>query len=70
MAALLDRLCHDPEAVQGFFRDPLPAAPERVRMSFARYHMTSRDELARTGAYWTREAVGALPAVSCRPAGQ
>jgi lipase maturation factor 1 len=65
-AALLDRLCHDPAAVQSFFRDPLPPSPEKVRLSFTRYRMTSREELDRTGAYWQRALVGSLSPVACR----
>jgi hypothetical protein len=63
---LLDRLCHDPEAVQPLFPATLPRAPDAVRISFYRYRFSSPEQRARTGAYWTRERLGALPARSCR----
>lgn len=65
---LLDRLCRDPAAVQGFFRRALPARPARVRLVFWRYTFTSPSERAATGAYWHREMVLAPPATTCLPA--
>src|SRR5262249_17485191 len=62
VARLLDALCDRPERVQALFPGPLPRAPEAVRVAFYRYHFASPDEHARSGAYWTREWLGALPA--------
>jgi lipase maturation factor 1 len=54
VATLLDRLCHDPGAVTSLFVHPLPDAPEATRVAFYRYHFTTFEERARTGAWWTR----------------
>jgi lipase maturation factor 1 len=63
VAALLDRLCHDPGAVQSLFAAPLPADPEAVRIVFSRYHSSPADEPA---AWWTRDPVATTRAVPCR----
>jgi hypothetical protein len=63
---LLDRMCRDPEAVQPLFAQPLPRAPEAVRIVFYRYRFSSVQERAQHGVYWTRERLGALPARNCR----
>ncbi len=65
-AALLDKVCHDPGAVQGLFAAKLPEAPVAVRYSFYRYRFTSREALAATGAYWTRVKMGEARTVVCR----
>ncbi|MDD9934573.1 MAG: lipase maturation factor family protein [Myxococcales bacterium] len=64
--AILDRLCRDPEAVAPLFANPLPRAPDAVRIALYRYHFTSPEQRADRGAYWTRSRLGALPHRSCR----
>jgi hypothetical protein len=66
VSALLDRLCHDPAAVQPLFADRLPAAPDAVRIGFYRYHFASAAVHAQSGAYFERELLGTLPERSCR----
>ncbi len=63
---LLRRLCRDPAAVQPLFTSALPAAPEAVRIVFYRYHMSSWQERASSGDYWTREMIAATRPRSCR----
>jgi hypothetical protein len=63
VAALLDRLCHDPGAVQPLFAARLPADAEAVRIVFSRYHFSPANE---PPAWWTREPLGATRAVPCR----
>ncbi len=65
VANLLDRLCHDPAAVQPLFVDPLPAAPRQARVAFWRYHFSDPDQRDNYGVYWTREALGALDPRRC-----
>src|SRR5262249_42142690 len=43
VAELLDRLCHDPSAVQSLFSAPLPEKPEAVRIVFWRYRFSTPD---------------------------
>ncbi len=64
--ALLDRMCHDPGAVEQLFAQPLPDAPAAVRIRYHRYQFTSAEERARSGAWWTRTLVSATPAFGCR----
>src|SRR5262249_29618198 len=52
VAALLDRICHDADAVQSFFPEPLPHDPVAVRIAFSRYHFTTPAQRERTGAFW------------------
>jgi lipase maturation factor 1 len=66
VTALVDRLCHDREAVQSFFAAPLPAYPVAVRIAFWRYHFTTPAEKSATGAWWKREWVGSTKTVACR----
>jgi hypothetical protein len=63
---LLERMCRDPDAVQGLFTKPLPRAPDAVRIAFYRYRFSSAQERAQAGVYWIRERLGALPARNCR----
>ena len=63
VAALLNRLCHDPSAVQSLFAAPLPADPEAVRIVFWRYHFSPADAPT---AWWTREPLATSGAVPCR----
>lgn len=62
---LLDRVCHDPAAVQALFPAPLPARPASVRLAFHRYHFTTPAERAATGAWWRREPAGVMQPVHC-----
>ena len=62
VAALLDRLCHDPSAVQTLFTEPLPTAPQAVRIAFWRYHFSPPQE---PEAWWTRELLGTMRPVPC-----
>jgi len=62
VGALLDRLCHDPGAVQPLFAEPLPADPEAVRIAFWRYRFSPRQERA---AWWTREPIGSTRPLPC-----
>jgi hypothetical protein len=63
---LLERLCHDPDAVQPLFTAPLPRAPTAVRIAFYVYHMSSAQARAATGAYWTRELRATMQPRSCK----
>jgi hypothetical protein len=65
VTALLDRVCHDPDAVQHFFPDPLPREAVAARMAFFRYHFTTPAERESTGAWWKREELGALTPLRC-----
>ena len=62
VAALLDRLCGDPAAVQALFTQALPANPEAVRIVFWSYRFSPPDEAV---VWWTREPLGATRAVPC-----
>lgn len=66
VATLLDRVCNDPAAVQGLFRESLPARPAAARLVFWRYHFTTPDQRRATGAFWERESVGASRPLGCR----
>jgi lipase maturation factor 1 len=63
---LLERLCHEPEAVAALFATPLPQAPDAVRITFYRYRFTSFEQRARSGAFWRRDPIFTLPARRCR----
>lgn len=63
---LLERLCHDPEAVAELFEGALPRAPDAVRIAFYRYHFNTLEQRARTGAAWNRTLLGTLPPRTCR----
>jgi len=65
--ALLDKLCHDPEVVQGLFPEPLPARPEAVRIEFWQYHFTTPEERQASGNWWRRASLGTLPPLDCTP---
>ncbi len=65
VAALVRRLCLDPEAVQGLFPDPLPPHPEAVRIVFWQYHFTTPSELASSGAWWTRRRAASTRSIEC-----
>jgi uncharacterized membrane protein YphA (DoxX/SURF4 family) len=63
--ALLDRLCHDPAAVQALFTSELPERPAAVRVAFFRHHFTTADERGSRGAWWVRTEVGTPRVMRC-----
>jgi hypothetical protein len=65
VATLVGRLCDDPDAVQALFRAPLPAQPDAVRIAYWRYRFTTPAVARATGAWWTREWIGATRAIPC-----
>ncbi len=65
VAAILDRMCHEPATVAPLFVDELPPAPAAVRIVFWRYHFTTPEERAASGAWWSREQVAALRPMDC-----
>lgn len=58
VARLLDRLCHDPDAVAPLFVDSLPPAPKAVQIVFWDYHFGE-------GVWWTRTPRDTLGPVAC-----
>ena len=64
---LVDRMCHDPEAVQGFFAEPLPEQPRAVKIAFHRYTFTTLDERSETGNWWKRTYIGQSQPMLCAP---
>jgi hypothetical protein len=62
---LLDRMCNDPDAVDGLFREPLPRKPQAVRIVFWQYHFTDWATLRSTGAWWRRDPLGETRPVAC-----
>ena len=62
---LLDRLCHDPQAIAPLFVEPLPEAPRAVRIEFFRYQFTSVEERRDTGAWWKRISLGSTKPLRC-----
>lgn len=62
---LLQRLCEDPEAVQPLFVARLPEHARAVRITFSRYHFTSVEERARSGAWWRAEVLGSTRSWAC-----
>ena len=69
VVSLLDRLCHDPEAVAPLFVEPLPAAARAVRIEFWRYRFTSPEERRDTGAWWKRTSLASSRPVNCADPG-
>jgi hypothetical protein len=61
VATLLERLCHDPAAVEGLFAKPLPQHPAGVRLVFYRYHFSRAH-----GVWWEREPVDMTETLRCR----
>lgn len=59
--ALLQRLCHDPAAVQPLFATPLPQRPTAVRIAFERYRFSDWG----SAAWWTTAPVAESRAVPC-----
>jgi hypothetical protein len=66
IASILEHLCRAPAEVQPLFAQPLPHAPDAVRIAFYRYHFASREAHAQDGAYFERELLGTTPQRSCR----
>src|SRR5262249_7022472 len=62
---LVDRLCHDPEQVGALFRVAPPMRPRAVRLAFYRYHFTSRDERAKSGAIGRRPPPDETEPLAC-----
>ena len=60
---LVQRLCHDPDAVAGLFAEPLPAAPQAVRLVFHNYRFTT---VPSDSDWWRREALAETQAIECR----
>jgi hypothetical protein len=67
VVGVVDRMCNDPEAVQSLFVEPLPSAPEGVRIVIARYQFTTPEERAESGAFWKRSWVSRSREIRCRP---
>jgi lipase maturation factor 1 len=65
VVSLIERLCHDPPAIQGLFVAPLPAKPQSVRLAFWQYHFTTPEERSRTGAWWKRQMLGTTRPIDC-----
>jgi hypothetical protein len=62
---LLGRMCTDPTAVQPLFANPLPHDASGVRIVFHRYHLATRAEHRRTGAWWQKREVGTTRVLPC-----
>jgi hypothetical protein len=62
---LLERMCEDSDAVQPFFRAPLPSHPRAVRVVYWQYHFTTSAEKRATGAWWRRERLAVTAPVRC-----
>jgi hypothetical protein len=65
VSEILRLACKDPQALAPLFREGLPDDSKAARMAFFRYHFTTPAERRATGAWWTREAVGATRALDC-----
>jgi lipase maturation factor 1 len=59
LEALVQSACHDPDAIQPFFRDRLPAKARAVRLAYWRYNFTNPTTRKDTGAYWLHTAAWA-----------
>jgi hypothetical protein len=62
---LVDRVCHEPKAVQSLFAAPLPDEPQAVRLVFWQYHFTSAAERRRDGTWWKRQPLAETRPISC-----
>jgi hypothetical protein len=65
VSTLVERMCEDPAAVQGLFRDPLPPHPRAVRIVYWKYNFTTRAERRATGAWWRRARLAATRPAPC-----
>ncbi len=65
ISRLLERLCHDPEAMAPLFVEPLPPKPRAIRIEFWRYHFTTAEERRDTGAWWKRTSLASSLPISC-----
>lgn len=59
VAALLDRLCEIPDAVQPLFRGNLPPRPEASRVVYHQYRLAPPAERRSTGLWWSRTMMAA-----------
>jgi hypothetical protein len=66
---LIRGLCAgDSRAASFFARNPFPTTPPTaLRVTVWRYRMSTREERARDGVWWTREQVGTFGQVPCGP---
>lgn len=65
VAALLERLCSDPDAVEDLFVRAVPRGADAVRIVFWRYRYTTPAERAETGNWWWREEVDRSRELGC-----
>jgi hypothetical protein len=70
VVSLLLGLCDEPRHLQAFFESRLPDHAAAVRVVFYRYHFSTPEQRADTGAWWTREPVGAPRGVDCERVAQ
>lgn len=68
VGTLLDRLCHDPTAVQPLFAQTLPLDADAARVTFWRYTFSPPADPQPGGAWWTRQPVAELRPLPCRAA--
>lgn len=61
--SLVQRLCHDPAAVESLFAEPLPASPKAVRLVFWTYRFSREPDDA---SWWTRQPLAETRAIECR----
>jgi hypothetical protein len=64
VATLMERLCHDPGAVQDLFVDSLPPQPTHVQIRFADYRFATPAERAE-GLWWRVAPIGGTRPVPC-----
>ena len=65
VTTLLERACQVPRSLDGLLAEPLPAEPVAVRVVLWRYHFTSEEERAETGAWWRRDPLEGGAQKSC-----
>jgi uncharacterized membrane protein YphA (DoxX/SURF4 family) len=58
-------LCEDPKSAWPFFRPPLPAPIQAVRIVYWRYTLTSAEERRQTGHWWARVFVASHAPMRC-----
>jgi hypothetical protein len=62
VSTLLERVCHDPEAIASLFAAPLPGKPQAVRLKFYRYRFSEHFDKR----WWTREPDNETRPIPCR----
>ncbi|MFO0658797.1 MAG: lipase maturation factor family protein [Polyangiaceae bacterium] len=69
VGSLMKKLCVDPKVVSPLFVEPLPDAPEAVRVVFSRYHFTSSANHTGSSpqAWWERTDDVSGRAFACGP---